>query len=44
VVGSGASGATTAVGFSPDQAVPVMTPFLALNFAIALTGVFPSQN
>lgn len=37
--------ATTAVGLTGgNQAVPVRNPFLALQWCIALEGIFPSRN
>lgn len=47
VNGGGGSGGTVAVGAagqSATAAVPLMNPFLALNFCIALIGLYPSRN
>ncbi|HWW04669.1 phage tail protein [Collimonas sp.] len=42
---SGSSGGTVSNALTGNNAaVAVMNPFLALNFSIALTGLFPSRN
>lgn len=43
--GVAASGGTVAVGVAGgSQPFGIMNPFLALNFSIALQGIFPSRN
>ena len=42
IPGSPASPVQAAVGYQPQ--VQTMSPFIALNFMIALQGIFPSRN
>lgn len=43
-VSNAVSGAITAAQTGSNTPAPVMNPFLAVNFSIALNGIFPSRN
>lgn len=38
------AGSTTIVGMAPTATVPTMMPYLAMNYFIAVTGLYPSRN
>lgn len=44
VSGSGTVTVNANTGSSASSPVPLMNPYLALNFCIALNGIFPSRN
>jgi len=45
VTGAAANGGTSYVGYTPSQSLfSTMSPYLVLNYVIALVGIFPSQN
>lgn len=45
ITGGGSSGGTVTVGITGNNSpVPIMQPFLGINYIIATEGIFPSRN